>query len=148
MPSLLPGERSKQLTSMSLSIKDLLEDKAYGLDLQLSGGDAGLSHRVYSSRIQKPGLALTGYTEHLHPDRVQVLGNTEISYMLQLTEEQAATYIGKLCTFPISCFIITKGLDPPGRLKAETEKAGIPLLVSHHQSSTFISLITKFLEER
>ena len=30
----------------------------------------------------------------------------------------------------------------------ETERNGIPLLRTHHQSSTFISLITKFLEER
>ncbi len=136
------------MNTPSLAIKDLLEDQEYGLDLTLIAGESGLSHRVYSSRIQKPGLALTGYTEHLHADRVQVLGNTEISYMLQLTELQAITYIGKLCTYPISCFIITKGLDPPGYLKMEAEKAGIPLLVSHHQSSTFISLITKFLEER
>ena len=81
---------------MSLSIKDLLEDKAYGLDLQLLCGEAGLLNRLYSSRIQKPGLALTGYTEHLHPDRVQVLGNTEISYLSQVPEEDGSRHIEKL----------------------------------------------------
>ncbi|HEY6007730.1 MAG TPA: HPr(Ser) kinase/phosphatase [Geobacteraceae bacterium] len=136
------------MNAISLSIEDLLRDEEYGLELQLLAGGAGLVHRVSSSRIQKPGLALTGYTEHLHPDRIQVLGNTEISYLRQLSEHQAVDYIGKLCTFPLSCFIVTKGLDPPGFLKTETEKAGIPLLVTPHQSSTFISLITKFLEER
>ena len=132
---------------MSLTIKDLLEDKAYGLDLQLIGGEAGLMNRLYSSRIQKPGLALTGYTEHLHPDRVQVLGNTEISYLRQIPEEVGRRHIETLCSFPIACFIVTKGLDPPDFLKNYAQGAGIPLLVTHHQSSTFISLITKFLEE-
>jgi HPr kinase/phosphorylase len=136
------------LNSISLAIEDLLKDEEYGLDLELVAGEKGISHRIYSSRIQKPGLALTGYTEHLHPDRLQVLGNTEISYLRQLDEHQAINYIGKLCSFPISCFIVTKGLDPPGFLKMEAEKAGIPLLVTPLQSSTFISLITKFLEER
>jgi len=136
------------LNTISLSIDDLLKDEEYGLDLDLVAGEKGISHRIYSSRIQKPGLALTGYTEHLHPDRLQVLGNTEISYLRQLDEHQAIRYIGKLCSFPISCFIVTKGLDPPGFLKMEAEKAGIPLLVTPLQSSTFISLITKFLEER
>lgn len=136
------------MNTISLTIEDLLKDEEYGLDLQLAAGESGISHRLYSSRIQKPGLALTGYTEHLHPDRLQVLGNTEISYLRQLDEHQAIKYIGKLCSYPIACFIITKGLAPPGFLKMETEKAGIPLLVTHHQSSTFISLITKFLEER
>jgi len=136
------------LNTISLAIEDLLKDEEYGLDLELVAGEKGISHRIYSSRIQKPGLALTGYTEHLHPDRLQVLGNTEISYLRQLDEHQAIKYIGKLCSFPISCFIVTKGLDPPGFLKMEAEKAGIPLLVTPRQSSTFISLITKFLEER
>lgn len=135
------------MNTISLSIKDLLEDEAYGLDLNLIAGENGLSHRLYSSRIQKPGLALTGYTEHLHPDRVQVLGNTEISYLRQIPEDLAALHIGKLCSFPISCFIITKGLVPPAFLKKAAEDAGIPLLGTHHQSSTFISLITKFMEE-
>lgn len=135
------------MNTISLSIKDLLEDEAYGLDLNLIAGENGLSHRLYSSRIQKPGLALTGYTEHLHPDRVQVLGNTEISYLRQIPEDLAALHIGKLCSFPISCFIITKGLVPPAFLKRAAEEAGIPLLGTHHQSSTFISLITKFMEE-
>jgi HPr kinase/phosphorylase len=135
------------MSAISLSIEDLLKDDEYGLDLRLVSGEQGLSHRLYSSRIQKPGLALTGYTEHLHPDRLQVLGNTEISYMLQIPEQQASESLSKLCSFPISCFIVTKGLDPPPMLRRETEKAGIPLLVTSLQSSTFISLITKFLEE-
>jgi HPr kinase/phosphorylase len=136
------------LNSVSLSIEDILQDGEYGLDLKLVSGRKGLSHRIISSRIQKPGLALTGYTEHLHPDRVQVLGNTEISYLSQLPDERAALAVSNLCKFPISCFIITKGLDPPAFLAEEAGKAGIPLLVTSHQSSTFISLITKFLEER
>ncbi len=133
---------------MSLAIEDLLNDDEYGLELALLAGRSGLAHRVFSSRIQKPGLALTGYMEHLHPDRVQVLGNTEVSYLCQMDERLAADAVRKLCTFPISCFIITKGLTPPEFLANAAEQAGIPLLVTPHQSSTFISLITKFLEER
>ena len=64
------------MNSISLAIEDLLKDEEYGLDLELVAGEKGITHRIYSSRIQKPGLALTGYTEHLHPDRLQVLGNT------------------------------------------------------------------------
>ncbi len=136
------------MTTISLAIEELIKETEYGLELRLIAGKQGLANRISSSRIQKPGLALTGYIEHLHPDRLQVLGNTEISYLRQLPEHLAITYIGKLCSQPICCFIVTKGLDPPGFLKMEAEKAGIPLLVTAHQSSTFISLITKFLEER
>lgn len=133
---------------ITLTIKDLLDDSEYGLDLRLLAGETGLEHQVSSSRIQKPGLALTGYTKHLHPSRVQVLGMTEISYLEQLDEEAQRQNSEALCSFPISCFVVTKGLTPPPVFLAICERLGIPVLVSPHQSSIFISLITKFLEER
>jgi len=136
------------LNRASLTIHDLLQDNEYGLDLTLFAGEAGLTHRLYSARIQKPGLALTGYTEHLHPDRLQVLGNTEISYLEQMSTGLASANVARFCSFPISCLIVTKGLTPPDYLKNAAEKAGIPLLGTSLQSSLFISLITKFLEEK
>jgi HPr kinase/phosphorylase len=136
------------LNELSLSIGDLLQDMEYGLDLTLIAGTVGLSNKIFTSRIQKPGLALTGYTEHLHPERIQILGNTEISYLGQLPEPQIETCLGKVCSFPITCFVVTTGLEPPGLLVDLAERAGIPLLVTSHISSVFISLITKFLEER
>ena len=136
------------MEGISLSLQDLLNDSEYGLDLVLLAGERGLIHRVTSPRIQKPGLALAGYTEHLHPSRIQVLGNTEISYLKQVDDHIASESICKLCSFPISCFIITKDLLPPQSLLDHAEASGIPVFNTHHQSSTFISLITKFLEER
>lgn len=136
------------MNNVSLSIQDLLEEKEYGLELHLLSGAVGLDHRVSSSRIQKPGLALTGYTRHLHPSRIQVLGNTEISYLHQLDLATLDQNIRALCNFPISCFIVTKGLKPPPHFLRITEESGIPVLGAPHQSSTFISLITKFLEEQ
>lgn len=136
------------MEGISLSIQDLLTENEYGLGLSLLAGKEGLIHRVSSSRIQKPGLALAGYTEHLHPERLQVLGNTEISYLQQSNDKVAAENIAVLCSFPISCFIVTKGLRPPQLLLDTADSRAIPVLASSHQSSTFISLITKFLEER
>jgi HPr kinase/phosphorylase len=133
---------------ISLSIQDLLNENEYGLGLSLLAGEQGLSHKISSSRIQKPGLALAGYTEHLHPGRLQVLGNTEISYLQQIDSRIAADNLAALCNFPISCFIVTKGLFPPQLLLDLADSRAIPVLATAHQSSTFISLITKFLEER
>jgi HPr kinase/phosphorylase len=136
------------LIQCSPTIEDLLHDTEYGLDLTLLAGESGLGNKIETPRIQKPGLALTGYTEHLHPDRIQILGNTEISYLRQLSEETACGHLEKLCAFPIVCYVITLGLDPPGCLVRAANEAGIPLLRTHHLSSTCISLVTKFLEER
>lgn len=131
-----------------LSVKDLLAEKEAGLDVELLAGARGIEKKVTAPRIQKPGLALAGYVTNLHPDRIQVLGSTELSYLKQLPVEKAERNVRQLCQLDICCLIITKNQQPHPLLLEETEKAGIPLLRTHHQSSIFISLITKFLEER
>jgi HPr kinase/phosphorylase len=134
-----------------LSISELLSETEAGLDLELLAGERGLSRFVQVPRIQKPGLALAGYTKNLHADRIQVLGATELSYLSELTQrdsEKAEEHIAQLCALDICCFIITKGLVPPENLLRGVESHNIPLLRSHHQSSTFISLLTQYLEER
>jgi len=131
-----------------LSIQELLAEKETGLDLELLAGEGGLDRVVTIPRIQKPGLALAGYTTNLHPDRIQVLGSTELSYLANLPQEKARENLRSLCALDICCLIITKGQDPPQMLIEEVEARQIPLLRCQHQSSVFISLITKFLEER
>ncbi len=131
-----------------LSIRELLAEKEAGLDLELLAGSQGLDNMVMVPRIQKPGLALAGYTTSLHPDRIQVLGSTELTYLSSLSKTDSLRHTKKLCKLPICCLIITKDQTPPDFLVAEVEAKGIPLLRSHHQSSTFISLVTRFLEER
>ncbi len=126
----------------------MLGEKEAGLDLELLAGESGLANLIQVPRIQKPGLALTGYTTNLHPDRIQVIGSTELSYLNQLSPQKAQANLRKLCALDVCCFIITKGQHPPEFLARETEEQNTPLLRTNHQSSTFISLITRFLEER
>jgi HPr kinase/phosphorylase len=134
-----------------LSISELLSETEAGLDLELLAGERGLNRVVQVPRIQKPGLALAGYTKNLHPDRIQILGATELSYLDELLENdpvKADEHIANLCSLDICCFVITKNQTPTEALLKTVDDHGIPLLRSHHQSSTFISLLTQYLEER
>lgn len=134
-----------------LSIAELLSEKEAGLHLELLAGERGLGRHVQVPRIQKPGLALAGYTKNLHPDRLQVLGSTELSYLAELIERdprKADFAVKQLCSFDICCFIVTKSQFLPQNLLDEANSKDIPLLRTHHQSSTFISLVTQYLEER
>lgn len=131
-----------------LSVEELFGEKEAGLELELLAGARGLDRQITAPRIQKPGLALAGYVTNLHPDRIQVLGSTELSYLDQLSPEKAERNVKQLFSLDICCFIVTKNQQPQQLLLQAAEKAGIPLLRSPHQSSIFISLVTKFLEER
>lgn len=131
-----------------LSVRELLEEQDTGLDLEILSGAEGLSKYIESHRIQKPGLALAGHLSYLHPTRLQILGSTELSYLEGLDPQVAAENVERLCTLGFSCFIITKGQEPPPLLIEKTSKYDIPILRTQMKSSAFISLISKFLEER
>src|ERR1051326_7096091 len=100
----------------SIPISRLLEDTDYGLRLTLIAGEEGLNRIISSSRIQKPGLALTGFTEHLHPERVQVFGNTEISYLRTLPTAEQRHVLTKLIDNNLACVVVTKALEIPPTL--------------------------------
>ena len=131
-----------------LTIRDILDEKEAGLDLEILAGTEGLARRVSVPRIQKPGLALTGYSANLHPDRIQVLGSTELSYLAHLAPDRAAFAAEELFALDLSCLVVTKNQEVPDYLLRVANKAKTPLLRTPHLSSDFISLITKFLEER
>lgn len=131
-----------------LTIQEILEEKEAGLDLELLAGAEGLTNIVTVPRIQKPGLALTGYMESLHTDRVQILGSTELSFLQTLDHEKAKLQLGALCRRGLSCLIITKNQIPPAYLIEQANETSTPLLRTKHLSSNFISLLTRFLEER
>ncbi|MEA3545850.1 MAG: HPr(Ser) kinase/phosphatase [Thermodesulfobacteriota bacterium] len=131
-----------------LTIQEILDEKEAGLDLELLSGGDGLSNTVSIPRIQKPGLALAGYTNSLHPDRVQIIGSTELSFLAAMPREKAIEKIQALCSEKLSCLIITKNQDVPDYLIEQTELGNTPLLKTKHLSSNFIALLTSFLEER
>ncbi|MBU8895588.1 HPr(Ser) kinase/phosphatase [Corallococcus sp. M34] len=133
----------------SIRISQLLDDHDYDLQLTLVAGRHGLQRVVNSSRIQKPGLALAGFTEHLHPHRVQVFGNTEISYLATLTEAQQREALAKLFAEEegLSCVVVTKALDIPPALITACEESGLALMKTPMLSSEFIQRVQAFLEE-
>lgn len=131
----------------SIRVGALLSDKGFDLRLELIAGSAGLERRIVSSRIQKPGLALAGFTEHIHRDRLQVFGNTELSYLATLKPEEQRSRLAALFGLPISCLVVTKNLAIDEQLRREAESAQVPVLRSSHLSSTFINNVEQFLQE-
>ncbi|MFL5387706.1 MAG: HPr(Ser) kinase/phosphatase [Myxococcales bacterium] len=131
----------------SIKIELLLNDRQFDLRLELLAGEAGLDRKLVSSRIQKPGLALAGFTEHIHKDRMQVFGNTEMSYLATLKSEEGRERMRKLFHLPIACLVVTKNLHVDEMLKREAADARVPLLRTSHLSSVFIDNVERFLQE-
>ena len=132
-----------------ISVADLLQTAPAELDsLVLAGGEYLTSQVISSDRIQKLGLALTGFTDYLRKGRLKIVGNSEISYLTQLSDEGQAAALAKIDPEVVSCILITKGLSAPFSLRLFSESNKIPLLRTGLPSSRAISLVTNFLQER
>lgn len=131
----------------SIKISRLLEDSSFDLKLELVTGREGLVRSISSSRIQKPGLALTGFTEHVHSERVQVFGNTEIGYLKTLPEEDQRQTLNNLFDEHLACVVVTKDLDIPKALFDACTENKLALMKTPLMSSAFISQVQAFLEE-
>src|SRR5437588_10828835 len=103
----------------SIKVSSLIQDQSFDLRLELLAGSGGMDRRLVSARIQKPGLALAGFTEHIHKDRLQVFGNTEISYLATLAADQQQERIHALFNLPIACMVVTKNLPVSDMVKRE-----------------------------
>ncbi len=131
-----------------IAVQGLIDDKSYGLELEAISGLKGLSRKIYNPRIQKLGLVITGHMAYLHPHRIQILGNTEISYLRSLPEAEGEGIIKDLCKNDVVCFIVTRNLKVPAHFLTEAEEKRIPFLRSKLITSVFIERITKLLEEK
>jgi len=121
----------------------LLRDEA---ELELIGDDAGLTRTVPVAEISSPGLALAGYVKRFPANRLQVFGETEITYLSSLDQAERDRILQLFFGFPIPCVFITKAQQlPPGLVEAAVA-SGVPLLRSALKTAEFYRRAKPILE--
>jgi HPr kinase/phosphorylase len=129
-------------------VRELEECREPHLSLTLVAGRKGLEKRMAHSQIQKMGLALTGFIQFVDPQRLQVIGNTELAFFRTLSATQQGEVIDKICEVDIACMVVTRSLEIPELLRQKAEEKGIPLFHTPLRSIDFIEQVTQFLEEK
>lgn len=132
---------------MSLSVASLLQRKREAFSLSVLAGEAGLDREISVPEVSSPGLALAGYTERFVATRVQIFGQTEIAYLESLSGPRRAAALEFVFGSDVPCAFVTKGLDPPRRLLAAADAAGVALLATPLKTGDFYRRLQPYLEE-
>ena len=74
----------------SISIGEFFERHAGALSLTLLGEKHGFERPISEPAPNRPGLALAGFFSYFAKKRIQVLGNSEISYLKKLTPQMSS----------------------------------------------------------
>ncbi len=130
-----------------LTIGSFIERTKDLLELEVLGSPDGLAREVPTADASGPGLVLAGYTGRFVHQRLQVLGETEVSYLRSLDAEARARILDTFMRYPIPCVMVTKGLELPEGMEAIARQHGVTILRSQLKTQEFYKRITPFLED-
>jgi HPr kinase/phosphorylase len=136
-------DRGIELTAGALAM-----DPHLSVGLRRVAGESGLERPIRHPRVQKCGLALAGHYYGVVPTRVQVLGETELSYLDGMTIEGRGQASRGFLSLGLSCVVVTRGGDPPRALVQAAEATATPLFVSDERSSRTINALHAVLDDR
>jgi HPr kinase/phosphorylase len=132
----------------SATIEQLLGDPDSDIEFEIRAGRAGIDRAIRVPRIQKPGLALTGYQEQIHPSRLLSLGATEIDYLSTVSAEARQLAVDTVMGSQPACIVVTRGLEPPQESVEACDRGDVPLLVTPMASADFIAHVTAWLQDK
>jgi HPr kinase/phosphorylase len=129
-----------------LTVEALLSQCGRDMDLELVTGEKGLKNVIRTAEITRPGLAFAGFFDVFSHDRIQIVGNTEISYIRSLTPEERAQRFARIFQFQIPCIIVTNGNPIPEDFLQQANAHNVPLLRTTHMTTRLVSQLNAFLE--
>lgn len=134
------------MKKVQLSIEEFFADKRESLGLELMTPDLPLKATIEGPSLSSPGLILTGFNERVPKGRLQVLGETEVSFIRSLKGGELDTVLDRLFDLNMPALIITKGLKVPDRLLDEAVARGVPVLRTSSKTGDFYRRLQPYLE--
>jgi HPr kinase/phosphorylase len=130
-----------------LTVGQLLERVGASLQLEQIGAAAGLERPVTSPEASSPGLVLSGYFERFPHERIQVFGETEVTYLEALPDAVRAERLDAFFAHPVPCAIITKAQEPPRHFVECATRHGVTVLRSALKTAEFYRLLKPYLAD-
>jgi HPr kinase/phosphorylase len=129
-----------------VTVERFYTEHAGPLELNLVAGAAGLKRFIREPTVNRPGLALAGFTKYFAGRRVQVIGNAESHFLKSLPPEGRVKRYETLFTHKIPCMVYCRNFHPDRYLLALAEQREIPIFKTPQITMKFINLATLALE--
>jgi len=130
----------------TLSVARLFEDQHQELQLEQLTESLASRREITVSDIHRPGMALMGFVENFLPERIQIVAQTELTYLATLDEPGLCAAIDRLFQFSMPLIIVCKGLDVPAVLLERANQHQVPVLRTPLSTTPFIHSLTLYLD--
>jgi HPr kinase/phosphorylase len=128
-----------------VNVRQLFEDKQERLQLSRVAGADGTDRIINSDEVDTSNKGLIGHLNLIHPNWVQVLSETELDYLRELSEEQRNIAFQQIDQSGTTCLIVAGTTDIPPDLIDFANQSNIPLFASPKPSVHLMWLIRHYL---
>jgi len=113
-----------------VSITRLFEDTREKLQLTWVAGRGGAGKSIDSELTKDSSKGLVGHLNFIHPNLIQVLGDSEVNYLNSLGADECRALLEKASIRELACFIVAGGKPVPAALAEVAESTATPLFSS------------------
>ncbi len=128
---------------MSVTVEKLIKD--FKLEVLLKGEE---NVPINVNDINRPGLQLAGFYNYFAPERIQVIGKAEWSFIEDMGQDIRKKRLNKFFSFDISCMIITRDLEVHDEVLKAVKKNKTWVLRTDMITTKFISKLTMYLADQ
>ncbi len=101
---------------------------------------------IVTDDVNRPALQLTGFFDYFDPNRIQVIGLVEHTYLQGETSEERRRGFEQLFSYPIPALVITRGLEPDPECMEMADKYDRAIFRTSDTTSAFMSALIAFLK--
>lgn len=110
------------------------------------GNDELLAKEITTADISRPGLEMTGYFDYYSPERLQLLGMKEWTYLMKMTSHNRYQVLTEMIKPETPAIIVARKLEVPEEMLAAAKEKGIAILQSHISTSRLSGEMSWYLD--
>ena len=130
---------------MAITVRDLIDK----LRLKVVYGNESLFEKeITTADISRPGLEMTGYFDYYTPERIQLVGMKEWSYLMKMSSHNRHQVLLKMFQPETPVVIIARNLEIPKEMIDAADEKQVAILRSKASTSRLSGEISSYLDSR
>lgn len=129
----------------TLTTEALFAAQQEALKLEWVTGNEVAPRELEPATAKFPGMALVGYLNTIHPNRVHVLGRTELDYLDRLSSIVRSEILDAILSRSETALIVIANNETPSELAEAATRHGIPLMQSGFDGPLVIETLNYYL---
>jgi HPr kinase/phosphorylase len=134
------------MSTPTVTVEDFHTRHGATLELKLLAGKEGMGNKILEGSVNRPGLALAGFTKYFAEKRVQVFGFTENHYLHSISQRLLQVRAHRFFSSGVPCVIFARSINPPDTFLEEADKQKVPIFKCPLITMRLVNQATIFLE--